>query len=371
MSTKHRRARVGLTSLAGSAALVAVGAVIVAMLAGASGAASTVVPKNTGEPSITGTAQVGEILTTTKGTWTGTEPITYAFRWRRCDGAGKPDASDCPRIANANNASYTLRQADAGLRIRSQIIATNADGASMAASNATSVVTSAKPTNTDPPTISGTPAPDKRLQANRGTWVGEKPITYAYRWLRCNADGDNCSELEGATDSDYVVRNGDVGRTLRVRVSARNDAGSASAISAQTAVVRTNAPPTPPPGSSIPVTQVPNTARLIVSEVRFTPNPVRSRTAPITVSIRVKDTRGNVISGALVFIRSTPRVTSGGDRQPTGTDGWVTYQLVPNGNFPQTRNGFNVQFFVKAYRAGDPSLGGVAGYRLVQVRLAG
>jgi hypothetical protein len=30
-----------------------------------------------------------------------------------------------------------------------------------------------------------------------------------------------------------------------------------------------------------------------------------------------------------------------------------------------------VQFFVKAYRSGDPPLGGIAGYRLVQVRLAG
>jgi hypothetical protein len=30
-----------------------------------------------------------------------------------------------------------------------------------------------------------------------------------------------------------------------------------------------------------------------------------------------------------------------------------------------------VQFFVKAYRRGDPELGGIAGYRLVQVRLAG
>jgi hypothetical protein len=29
-----------------------------------------------------------------------------------------------------------------------------------------------------------------------------------------------------------------------------------------------------------------------------------------------------------------------------------------------------VQFFIKAYRAGDPPLGGIAGYRLVQVRLA-
>jgi hypothetical protein len=29
----------------------------------------------------------------------------------------------------------------------------------------------------------------------------------------------------------------------------------------------------------------------------------------------------------------------------------------------------NVQFFVKAYRSGDPPLGGLAGYRLVQVRV--
>lgn len=369
ISVKRRRApRIGIASLGGSAAVAAVGAVIVAMLAGTSVAATNVAPANAGEPAISGTPQVGEILRTTRGTWTGTEPITYTFRWRRCDGAGKPDASDCPRITNATNATYALRQADAGFRIRSQVIATNADGATTATSNATTVVTSAKPTNTDRPSISGTPAPGNRLQANRGTWVGEQPITYSFRWLRCNADGDNCSELEGATDNDYVVRDGDVGRTLRVRVSARNDAGSGSVISAQTAVVRTNAPP---PGSSVPVGEVPNTARLIVSDVQSSPNPVTSRTSPITVRIRVKDTRGNVIRGALVFIRSTPRVTSGGDRQATANDGWVTYQLVPNGNFPQPRSGFNVQFFVKAYRAGDPALAGIAGYRLVQVRLAG
>ena len=40
LSTKHRgRHRIGLTGLAGSAALVAVGALTVALLAGASGAA--------------------------------------------------------------------------------------------------------------------------------------------------------------------------------------------------------------------------------------------------------------------------------------------------------------------------------------------
>ena len=70
-----------------------------------------------------------------------------------------------------------------------------------------------------------------------------------------------------------------------------------------------------------------------------------------------------------MFVRSTPRVTAGG-RLLTATDGWLTFQLQPLKTFPLKKQG-NVQFFVKAYRSGDPPLGGVAGYRLVQVRTAG
>ena len=73
--------------------------------------------------------------------------------------------------------------------------------------------------------------------------------------------------------------------------------------------------------------------------------------------------------GALVFMRATPRVVQG-QTLPTQADGWVTLTLVPNQLFPQPRNGRNVQFFIKAFRRGDPGLGGIAGYRLVQVRLA-
>jgi hypothetical protein len=372
-STKHQdMERTSLIrSLGGSAVLVAMGAVIVAMLAGASGAATTAAPTNTGEPAITGTPQEGQRLTSTTGSWSGTQPMTFARRWLRCgvDG-GKPDGSNCLAIPNATARRYVLQAADVGFRLRVRVTATNADGSATVASNATTKVTAAPavPTNTTEPTIAGTPVVGNRLTVNRGAWTGDQPITYSFRWLRCNTAGDNCSEIAGATDTEYVVVAKDVGRTLRVRVTAKNDQGSRSALANPTAVVQKS---TPTPGSSIPVTDVPNTARLIVSDVRFTPNPVRSKTGSITVSIRVKDTRGNIIRGALVFIRSTPRVTSGGDRQATGNDGWVTYKLVPNANFPKPRNGFNVQFFVKAYRAGDPPLAGIAAYRLVQVRLAG
>jgi hypothetical protein len=161
----------------------------------------------------------------------------------------------------------------------------------------------------------------------------------------------------------------DVGRTLRVRVTARNDAGSRSALSDQTAVVRDQTQPPPPPsGSSVAVGDLRAAGdRLVVSQVRFSPNPVTSRVNPITVRIRVTDQRGRAVRGALVFTRSVPRRTTGGDRQPSDASGWVEYQLQPLQHFPAV-NG-NVQFFVKAYRAGDPPLGGIAGYRLVQVRV--
>lgn len=371
LSTKHRgRHRIGLTGLAGSAALVAVGALTVALLAGASGAATTTAPKNTGEPSISGTPRVGQVLRTTRGSWTGTTPIEYDFRWFRCDGRGKPDASDCKRITNANDATYVLREADAGFRMRSQVKATNDDGSATATSNPIAIVTSNKPVNTTEPSISGTAVVGKVLTANRGKWAGDDPITYSFVWLRCSTKGDNCSEIQGANDPQYEIRDSDTGRTIRVRVIARNDRGSTSAISNPTGVVGSNQPPPPPPGSSLAVGDLKAAGdRLVVASVQFSPNPVRSRTAPITARVRVTARGGRPVRGALVFMRGTPRVVAG-QTQATQADGWVTLTLVPNGNFPQLRNGFNVQFFIKAYRKGDPGLGGIAGYRLVQVRLA-
>jgi hypothetical protein len=97
---------------------------------------------------------------------------------------------------------------------------------------------------------------------------------------------------------------------------------------------------------------------------------VTSRTAPITARVQVTARGGRPVSGARVFMRATPRVVQG-QTVTTGADGWATLTLVPNRQFPQPRGGFNVQFFVKAYRTNDPPLGGVAGYRLVQVPLAG
>jgi hypothetical protein len=376
MQPTPRRKRVRRGRLATTGTGLALAAIAVAALSSSSAAAPAEAPANTGEPAISGTPLEGQTLTTTTGTWTGTQPISFAYRWVRCgaDG-GKPDGSNCSTISGTTGKTYQLRRADVGFRLRVRVTGTNASGSATVASNPTTTVAARRPRNVDSPTITGSPTVGTTLQASTGTWTGEPPITFSYHWLRCNGSGASCSDIDGATASGYQARDRDVGSTLRVRVTARNSAGGRDATSAATGVVQASGPAgviTLPGGErSIPVTSVPKTERLIVAQVEFSPAPVRSARDPITVRIRVKDTRGFVVRDALVFIRATPRVTSTGDRQATAVDGWTTYQLVPNSNFPQPRSGYNVQFFLKAYRAGDPPLAGVAGYRLVQVAMAG
>jgi hypothetical protein len=76
---------------------------------------------NTVPPVISGTAQVGQTLTTTSGTWThDLDYLTYAYQWLRCDAAG----ANCVDISGATNSSYVLTTSDVGSRIRSEVTAT-------------------------------------------------------------------------------------------------------------------------------------------------------------------------------------------------------------------------------------------------------
>jgi hypothetical protein len=338
-------------------------------------AAQTTPPSNTGEPAISGRAEEGRTLTSSNGSWSGTQPISFAYQWVRCgaDG-GRPDGGDCTVVSGATDRRYRLVRADVGSRMRIRVTASNVDGSRTVASNPTGVV-AGPPVNTALPSVSGSMVSGQVVTANPGSWSGAGSISFSYRWLRCNSQGGECVSIGGANNRTYRLTDADVGHKIRFNVTARNSVGSSTVMSGESAIVTEPLPSgaikLPSGETSIPATSVPSNQRLVVSVVQFSPSPVRSGRNPITVRVRVKDTRGFVVRDALVFVRATPRVTSGGDRQAAAVDGWVTYQLVPNGNFPKPRNGYNVQFFVKAYRSGDPPLGGIAAYRLVQVPLAG
>ena len=287
--------------------------VLAALVTGSLGAAPAAAPVNTKEPTIAGSPTLGKDLTGDHGTWTGTG-ITYAYRWLRC-------TSSCAAIAGATETKYSLVSADLGATIRFEVTATNADGKATATSNATAQVTNANgvPANTATPTISGTASVGSTLASTTGTWVGDAPITYQYQWQRCNKDGNACKNIGGATNDTYKLADADANSTIRSKVTAKNARGKSSAISTQTALVGSGGGGGG--GKSIDVTEVPKGERLIVDAVTFSPNPVRSRGPSITVTITVKDTRGNLVRNAFVFLRSTPIVTSTPNDAQTGPTG--------------------------------------------------
>lgn len=367
---RNARGRGRLHSSAWLAIVALAAAVGGLLLPSAASTAEAAAPSNTGEPVISGRAEQGRRLSASRGTWTGTGPITYSYRWVRCGtGGGLPDGSDCIFISGATGSTYTLAGADVGFRLRVRVTGTNADGSGTVASNPTAVVVG-PPVLLSQPLVLGPLLNGSVATADPGTWSGRQPITFSYRWLRCNTQGGDCVAIAGGTGRRLRLTSADVGHRIRFDVTARNAVGSNTVISGESGIVSEPLPAGAVRLSSgeisIPATSVPGDHRLVVAEVRFSPAQLTSRRQTIRVQIKVRDTRTYVVRDAFVFIRSTPKVTTGGDRRLTATDGWLTYELVPEGDFP-TKARTAVQFFVKAYRGGDPALGGVYGSRLVQV----
>jgi hypothetical protein len=212
------------------------------------------------------------------------------------------------------------------------------------------------------------------LTANPGVWTSSTTPTFAYQWERCNTTGAACSDIAGATNQTYTVQQADVGGTLRVRVTARNSAGSGSATSQQTSLVQPAPAPPGPAGAiklangktSIPASSVTLPDRLIVDGVKFVPSVLRSRRR-FAVRFHVSDTNGNVVRDVLVYALGLPYswARNSGEAR-TGMDGWVTLTMTPTRNMPLRRGGALV-VFVRARVEGQNLLAGSSTRRLVQV----
>jgi hypothetical protein len=88
------------------------------------------------QPGITGAASEGETLVASRGTWSGTPTISYAFQWQRCPAR----AGECADVAGARSESYVVGDADSGSRLRVVVRATNVAGSASASSEQTAIV---------------------------------------------------------------------------------------------------------------------------------------------------------------------------------------------------------------------------------------
>ena len=133
-------------------ALLGAAAVTVLAVANFSNAASEAVPVNTAVPKITGTsAEAGQTLSASSGTWTSASTITFDCPWRRCNAQG----NGCSNIGGADSSNYQLKSNDVGHTVRVRVTAKNADGSATVDSAETAVIRTA--TAPPPTTVNGCP----------------------------------------------------------------------------------------------------------------------------------------------------------------------------------------------------------------------
>ena len=201
----------------------------------ATGAATA--PVNTSYPVITlpvgrTVPNIGDTLSVSNGTWTGSFPITFTYQWKKCD---SPTGS-CFAIPGATRNTFTVTSDLYGLTVRAEVTATNSAGSVAQNSESSKVVTAVAPLSRSTPQITGTVMVGQTLALTAGTWDGSLPLTFTYSWRRCNPPGDlaSCVEIPGATTATYIPVVDDIGKTIRVWITATNPAGSDTAVTNHT-----------------------------------------------------------------------------------------------------------------------------------------
>ena len=184
----------------------------------------------TGEPTINGTAQVGETLTANTSGIADEDGLTnavFSYQWQ----------ADGSNISGATGSTYTLSDADEGKAVSVKVSFTDDAGNAETLTSAATTAVKAKPNSsaTGAPTISGPARVGETLTADTSGIADEDGLsdaTFAYQWLGDGAD------MSGATGSTYTLLDPDEGKTISVTVSFTDDAGNGEELtSAATDVV--------------------------------------------------------------------------------------------------------------------------------------
>ena len=200
----------------------------------------------TGEPTISGTAQVGEVLTagtTGIADADGLSGATFAYQW----------LADDVDISGATDATYTLVAGDEGQTIKVRVTVTDdAENETTLTSAATDAVAAAPQPDspaTGLPTISGTAQVGETLTADTDGIADDDGLvnaTYSYQWLSDDA------EIGGATDSTYTLVAADEGQTIKVRVIVTDDAENETTLTSAATDAVAAAPQPDSPATGLP-----------------------------------------------------------------------------------------------------------------------
>ena len=196
----------------------------------------------TGAPTISGTAQVGQMLTASTSGISDSEGLAnaiFTYQWIANDGTEDTDIQD------ATGSAYTVGADDEGKTIKVRVNFTDDGGNQEARTSDVTVSVAAIPNSaaTGAPTISGTAQVGQILTASTSGISDSDGLAnaiFTYQWIA--NDGTEDTDIQDATGSTYTVGADDEGKTIKVRVSFTDDGGNQETRTSEVIVAVASAP---------------------------------------------------------------------------------------------------------------------------------
>ena len=200
---------------------------------------------------VSGTAEQGQTLNASAGSWSGSTPMAYGYQWRRCDASG----GACTNVSGATGASYALAADDVGATLRVRVTATNSVASAGVDSAQTAVVTTT------------TPDPDPDPDPDPGTVITTTGRGAAPARSRASARSRSRSSRRSPTPAPTTTTTPST--SVGATATATRRRSTSSSTSAETAA--RSAPPTTSSASAR--TRATWSSPATPSAARATPNP--------------------------------------------------------------------------------------------------
>ncbi|WP_158310428.1 DUF4347 domain-containing protein [Azospirillum baldaniorum] len=201
-------------------------------------------PVNSAVPNVTGTATVGNALSTTNGTWSDPDGDgrSFTYQWYRAD---DPNGTNAASISGATSSNYTLTTSDAHKYLRVVVTADDGKGGTQTASSGYTAILNSAPVNSAVPNVTGTATVGNALSTTNGTWSDPDGDgrSFSYQWYRADdSNGTNGASISGATSSNYTLTTSDAHKYLRVVVTANDGKGGTQTASSGYTAILNSAP---------------------------------------------------------------------------------------------------------------------------------
>ena len=173
----------------------------------------------TGQPTISGTPQAGQELTTDTSAVSdadGTQTSVFNYQW----------LADDADIEGATGSSYTLADEQEGRAIKVTVSFTDDRGNAESLTSEPTGAVAPRPNTAaaGAPSIQGVLQDGHRITADTVGIVdadGLDDATFAYQWMR--VDDGVSSDITGQTASSYALTSDDVGKSIQLQVSFTDD----------------------------------------------------------------------------------------------------------------------------------------------------